>query len=99
MKTFVMPGGELVIFEMRCCFKKTATSAMARRLSNFIAAAWFVFFASKYIKLSLFLDSTSVLPSGSLLTKPALFTVFRDSYRNAKHAKRYHRREVAPCLF
>lgn len=63
---------------------------MARRLSDLTAAVWFVFLcASKYIKLALFLY-TSLVPSGSSLTKPAVFTVFRDSCQSAR--KHYHRK-------
>lgn len=80
------------------CLKKAAGSLMARRLSDLTAAVWFVFLcASKYIKLALFLY-TSLVPSGSSLTKPAVFTVFRDSCQSA--GKHYHRKGGrSPCLF
>lgn len=80
------------------CLKKAAGSLMARRLSDLTAAVWFVFLcASKYIKLALFLY-TSLVPSGSSLTKPAVFTVFRDSCQSAR--KHYHRKGGwSPCLF
>lgn len=48
--------------------------------------------SSEYIKL----NWTSLLPSGSSLTNPALPTVFWDSCLNAR--KHYHSRRCPPCL-
>lgn len=71
---------------------------MAWRLCSFTAAIWFVFLALQSTLNSFSrLYSTSLVPSGSSLTKPALLTVFRDSCVNAR--KHYHSWGWPHCLF
>lgn len=96
---FIASGWISRLCDALSCLNKAAGSLMGRHRSSFTPAIWFVFVRLQNALKSAVLDGTSRFLSVWSFTKPALFTLFKDSCQNLRKNKENYSKRKWPWLF